>query len=55
MSYCVLWLTEDRHLNHGSPVNVVAGQGAANLEDLVEYYEERRKLEEEAMAEKSAK
>lgn len=40
-------LIRDRQLNHGSPVNVVAGQGGANLEDLIEYYEERRKLEDE--------
>ena len=46
-------LTLCRQLNHGSPVNVVAGEGTANLESLVAHYEAKRKEAEEARAAKS--
>lgn len=46
-------LTSHRQLNHGSPLNVVAGEGTANLESLVAHYEAKRKEAEEARAAKS--
>jgi hypothetical protein len=32
-------------LNHGSPTNVVAGQGAGNMEELMQYYAEKKQAE----------
>jgi hypothetical protein len=36
-----------RQLNHGSPINVVAGQGYADMSELVRFYEEQKQMKNE--------